>query len=109
MVLSLMSSSITPSCSLYIQVESDQKDRPGYFILTGSQNFLMNEAITQSLAGRAGILTLLPLSINEIEHNALLPSVDMLIIKGGYPRIYAKKITPNEMFPSYIRHTLSVM
>src|SRR5579863_7535126 len=58
-----------PEFLSYIQLEVDEKKRPGYFALTGSLNFLMNEAITQSLAGRIGILTLLPLSINECVEN----------------------------------------
>lgn len=95
-----------PQLLSYIQIISDEKDRPGYFVLTGSQNFLMNQAITQSLAGRAGILTLLPLSIHELVKNKILPDVDELIIKGGYPKIYAKKFSPSELFPSYIRQYL---
>lgn len=95
-----------PELLSYIQVESDEKDRPGYFVLTGSQNFLMNQAITQSLAGRAGILTLLPLSINELETNKLLAkknTVETLLLYGGYPRLFTKDFTPSEIFPSYIR------
>lgn len=93
-----------PQLLSYIQIESDEKDRPGYFVLTGSQNFLMNQAITQSLAGRAGILHLMPLSIHELEHNKRLPDFfDTLIIQGGYPRIHAKNFLPEELFPSYIR------
>lgn len=61
-----------PDLLSYIQEIVDETDRPGYFILTGSQNFLMNEAISQSLAGRVGILTLLPFSIDELEENKLL-------------------------------------
>ncbi|MCK4499591.1 AAA family ATPase, partial [Candidatus Babeliales bacterium] len=76
-----------PQILSYIQLESDEKDRPGYFVLTGSQNFLMNEVITQSLAGRIGILTLLPFSINELETSNLLnENVNEVIFKGGYPR-----------------------
>jgi predicted AAA+ superfamily ATPase len=64
----------------------------------------MNEAISQSLAGRVGILTLLPLSIHELAENELTPSsIDILIFKGGYPRIHAQNFTPQELFPSYIR------
>ena len=92
-----------PQLLSYIQIISDENDRPGYFVLTGSQNFLMNQAITQSLAGRAGILTLLPLAIHEFEDNKILPKIESLILKGGYPRIYAKKFSPSELFPSYIR------
>ncbi len=94
-----------PTFLSYIQIESDEKNRPGYFVLTGSQNFLMNQAITQSLAGRAGILHLLPLSIHELISNELLQenSVDDMILAGGYPRIHAQNFLPEELFPSYIR------
>lgn len=92
-----------PQILSYIQLESDEKKRPGYFILTGSQNFLMNQAITQSLAGRIGILTLLPLSINELKENKLLGNNSSeFVIKGGYPRLYTDNFTPEEFYPSYI-------
>lgn len=93
-----------PQILSYIQLESDEKDRPGYFVLTGSQNFLMNQAITQSLAGRIGILTLLPMSINEFKNNdQLTTNVNELIFKGGYPRLYSKNLLPSELYPSYIQ------
>lgn len=92
-----------PQILSYIQLEVDEKDRPGYFVLTGSQNFLMNQAITQSLAGRIGILTLLPFSIKELQNNQLIKeNVNELIFKGGYPRIYSKDISPLDLYPSYI-------
>lgn len=92
-----------PHILSYIQLEVDEKDRPGYFVLSGSQNYLMNPAITQSLAGRVGILTLLPLSIQELIANKLAderPPHTML--KGGYPRIYVQDIEPAIFYPSYI-------
>jgi uncharacterized protein len=93
-----------PHILSYIQLESDEKKRPGYFVLTGSQNFLMNQAITQSLAGRIGILTLLPLSINELrENNHLTDNVNEIIFKGSYPKIYTENFTPEELYPSYIQ------
>lgn len=92
-----------PDLLSYLQIEADEKDRPGYFVLTGSQNFLMNEAITQTLAGRAGILHLLPLSIHELERNKVLPDINTLMLQGGYPKIYAKDFSPQELFPSYVR------
>lgn len=92
-----------PQILSYIQLEADEKDRPGYFVLTGSQNFLMNQAITQSLAGRIAILTLLPMSIEELKQSNLLPSdSNDMIFTGGYPRIYAKDIVPTDLYPSYI-------
>lgn len=92
-----------PELLSYIKIIVDEKKRPGYFILTGSQNFLMNEKITQSLAGRVGILTLLPLSINELSNANLLPDYEELIIKGSYPRIYSEDILPNKLYPAYIQ------
>ncbi len=93
-----------PQILSYIQLEVDEKKRPGYFILTGSQNFLMNQAITQSLAGRVGILNLLPLSLHELSQNALLPELaDQAIVNGGYPRIYSENISPIQLYPSYIQ------
>lgn len=94
-----------PKILSYLQLESDEKKRPGYFVITGSQNFLMNQAITQSLAGRIGILTLLPLSLHELAQNDLLPAhVNELIFKGSYPRLYTEHFTSEEFYPSYI-HT----
>lgn len=92
-----------PEILSYIQIESDEKDRPGYFILTGSQNFLMNEAVTQSLAGRIGILNLMPLSLNELKVNNLLDdNINKLIFSGGYPRLFSKKLLPTDFYFSYI-------
>lgn len=93
-----------PKLLSYIQLTVDEKKRPGYFVLTGSQNFLMNEAVTQSLAGRIGILTLLPLSIHERMINKLpqTSAIDV-IVQGNYPRIHADHLTPDELYPSYIQ------
>lgn len=94
-----------PQILSYIQLEVDAKKRPGYFVLTGSQNFLMNQTVTQSLAGRVGILTLLPLSLNELYEGDLLPNrAQDLIIKGFYPRLYTEKIEASDLYSSYI-HT----
>jgi predicted AAA+ superfamily ATPase len=96
-----------PEILSYIQVEADEKKRPGYFVLTGSQNFLMNEAVSQSLAGRVGIVTLLPLSLSEMSNNALLPSdASEAIFKGGYPRVYAEHFSALDFYPSYIHSYL---
>ena len=94
-----------PELLSYIKVIVDEKNRPGYFVLIGSQNFLMNEAITQSLAGRVGILTLLPFSLHELKRNKLLNEnhPEETIFKGGYPRIYLGNFEPREVYPSYIQ------
>lgn len=94
-----------PQLLSYIQLEIDAKDRPGYFVLTGSQNYLVNQTINQSLAGRIGILTLLPLSINELKQANLLDDrAQKTILMGGYPRLYKKDIEPSDFYSSYI-HT----
>lgn len=93
-----------PEILSYIQLIVDEKKRPGYFILTGSQNFLANQAISQSLAGRVGILTLLPLSIAEMQESNILPvTADQLIFNGSYPRLYEEHYLPRQLYPSYIQ------
>lgn len=55
-----------PTLLSYMQGIVDQSYKPGFFVITGSQNFLLHEKISQTLAGRIAILTLLPLSIAEL-------------------------------------------
>jgi predicted AAA+ superfamily ATPase len=94
-----------PTLTSYLQIEADAKKQPGYFVIAGSQNYLMNLAIRQSMAGRVGILTLLPLSIKEISKNKLLidKNIDEIMFYGGYPRIYEESIAPSDYFQSYIQ------
>lgn len=73
------------------------------FILTGSHQLELDEAITQSLAGRTAILTLLPLGIEEITTFNKNPSVDDLILKGGYPQIYQDNLDPYEFYRNYFQ------
>jgi uncharacterized protein len=73
-------------------------------ILTGSNNFLLQEQVSQSLAGRAGYLSLLPLSFGELEEAKLADrNVNQLIIKGGYPEIWNEKLNPNTWMNSYLQ------
>ncbi len=94
-----------PQILSYIQLDVDQRKKSGYFILTGSQNFLVNEAVIQSLAGRVGILMLLPFSLHELKSNDLLPQrLDDAIFNGCYPRLHEKKISAQVFYRSYV-HT----
>lgn len=93
-----------PQLLSYIQVNVDEEKKAGYFILTGSQNFLVNHTLTQSLAGRVGILTLLPLSLRELEQSKLISDVDTTVLNGGYPRLFQSHIAAADFYPSYI-HT----
>ncbi len=91
-----------PQILSHIKYLSDTHEFPGYFVLTGSSNFLMNEQITESLAGRIGILTMLPFSISELQQAKLISELDSMIIQGGYPRLYTQNFTADEFYPSYI-------
>ena len=92
-----------PELFSYIQVLTDA-DRTMKFYLTGSQNFLMQDKITQSLAGRAGILTLLPFSYKELTRAKLSFPDDSNLqqFTGFYPRIYDRKIPPREFYRNYV-------
>ncbi len=93
-----------PELPSYIQTIVDSEKKDGYFILTGSQNFLMNQAISQSLAGRISIHTLLPLSIDELENHGLLSDdVETVQYKGFYPATYNKKIPHQRLYSQYVR------
>lgn len=91
-----------PELFSYIQVISDERGTNGQYILSGSQSFLLNEKISQSLAGRVSVNHLLPFDITElpgiIDKNYL-----QLIHTGFYPRIYQHTINPNDFYPSYLQ------
>jgi predicted AAA+ superfamily ATPase len=92
-----------PALLSYMQGIVDQAYRPGYFVITGSQHFLMYEKITQTLAGRIALLTLLPLSVSELQSAQLLPtSIGELLIKGCYPRPYVQPIPIQTWCANYI-------
>ena len=93
-----------PELFSYLQEIVDNNPRPGFYVLTGSQHFLLSQAISQTLAGRISIFTLLPLSIVELEKANLLPSnVPSTLLTGFYPRIYNQKLEPQEWYPDYIQ------
>lgn len=93
-----------PSLFSYIQTIIDKENAAGRFILSGSQNFLLMQNITQSLAGRVAILKLLPFSYAELQNASLAPeTVNENIFTGGYPRIFDKQISPPEFYPFYIQ------
>jgi len=94
-----------PDLMSYIQTFVDEEKKNGYFILTGSQNFLVTQTISQTLAGRMAIMTLLPLSIKELRENNLLGEFsEDVMYAGGYPRIYEQDLKPSEWLSSYIQN-----
>lgn len=93
-----------PELLSYMQTIVDREKKKGYFIVTGSQNFLLDQAITQTLAGRMAVLTLLPLSLRELEMADLLPAkVETLLYKGSYPAAHAEKISVERLYSNYLR------
>ncbi len=108
----------TPDLFSYIQTIVDNEDRAGRFILTGSQNFLLLNSISQSLAGRCAIFHLLPFSLDELQGHPSLPVADIgkqfpagrsvpdedlntHLFKGFYPRIHDKKLEPQDWLRNY--------
>ncbi|MBL7889004.1 MAG: ATP-binding protein [Bacteroidia bacterium] len=93
-----------PHLFSYLQERLDNSKVKGLFILSGSNNFLLQESISQSLAGRIAYLHLLPFSISELAtKKILLKDDDELMLKGFYPPIYDQKIPPSDWCPNYIR------
>ena len=93
-----------PQLFSYIQSTVDRDNHLGMYILSGSQNFLLMQQITQSLAGRAAVLKLLPFSYQELDSALLAPeTIDKMMFTGGYPRIYDKQIAPVDFYPNYIQ------
>lgn len=95
-----------PELFSYLQGVVDRVRKPGLFILTGSQNFLLMQHLSQSLAGRVRLLTLLPLNLGEVR--TVSPGMGRTgaghwIFKGFYPSLYHRSIHPREWYPSYIQ------
>ena len=92
-----------PKLFAQIKVESDKNPRPGYYILCGSQNFLLHEKISESLAGRAYFYRLLPLSIHELNAAGLLREpVQNQMVQGFYPKVYQPAINQHDYYENYI-------
>ena len=92
-----------PHLFSYIQTKVDELDSPGQYILTSSEQLNLHQNISQSLAGRAALLYLMPLSLSEMVDNNLLQStLDRQLLGGFYPRIYKDDIDPTKWYSNYI-------
>lgn len=91
-----------PQLFSYLQGIVDDSRQTGRYILTGSQNFLLLEKITQSLAGRVAITKLLPFSQSEYKSKFDLSDLDDVLISGMYPPIYDRNLNPDNWFDLYI-------
>jgi len=98
-----------PQLLSYLQgVVDDYPEEKGRYVLSGSQNFALNHHISQSLSGRIGLATLLPLSLNELKATKAIDETDQsyvlsLIFKGGYPALQQRGMDPLIFYPSYIQ------
>ena len=90
-----------PELFSYIQVISDESNMTGQYILSGSQSFLLNHQISQTLAGRVNVNHLFPFDITELEEIKNL-DINQIILNGFYPRLYDKHIEPTDFYPSYL-------
>ena len=91
-----------PSLTSYLQGFVDEESFKGQFILTGSQNFSVMNTLSQSLAGRAALLHLLPFSLLEISHYTDIKDLEELLYRGFYPRISHRNLNPTNAYGDYI-------
>jgi len=87
-----------PALLSYLQGIIDRTGKTGMFILTGSHQPELHQSISQSLAGRTAILTLLPHSLRELQNYSLVWDPFELIVKGSYPRLHANRLKPTRFF-----------
>lgn len=86
----------------YIQGIVDRTNKPNMFVLTGSNNLLLMEAVSQTLAGRVAIFNLLPFSLKEAHSLYHTDTAEERILNGGYPRLLTGKMTLEPFFENYI-------
>ena len=88
----------------YLQQVLDETNKRGLYILTGSNNFLLQENITQSLAGRIAYLQLLPFSMEELKSTKYYKAkYTSIMFRGFYPELLTKKIKPIDWYTNYIQ------
>jgi predicted AAA+ superfamily ATPase len=92
-----------PELFSYLQVFTDERNQVGEYIITGSQNFLLMQQISQSLAGRVALFTLLPFSYQEIKNTAYQYSTwEQYAVNGSYPRKITFDIRSSDYYSNYL-------
>jgi len=105
-----------PELVSYLQAAVDTEGQAGQYVLTGSQSYQLHEQIAQSLAGRVGLLVLLPFAHREAAGMRAPESVWGSILAGGFPRVVTGGVPAHDWFPSFVttclerdvRHVLAV-
>ena len=90
-----------PEILSYLQVLADEHGGNGLFVLTGSEQFSVSDAINQSLAGRTALLRLLPFSFAELKHTGSSDRINDVLHSGFYPRIHDQGLKPSQALGDY--------
>ena len=90
-----------PALLSYLQVLADELGRNSLFILSGSEQFKLSNAISQSLAGRTALLRLLPFSLWERRLTGASETIDDIVFSGFYPRILDRGLDPHQALGDY--------
>ena len=93
-----------PTLASYVQVLVDaNRDRMGAFVLTGSQQPKLAEAVSQSLAGRTSVLSLMPFTVHELTKSAICPTTDELLLRGFMPDVHVRDVPPSSYYRNYFQ------
>jgi predicted AAA+ superfamily ATPase len=92
-----------PQLLSYIQGIVDGAKKRGMFILTGSHQPELHQSVSQTLAGRTAVLSLLPFSLSELKNYQEKWEPLELIIHGSYPRLHEEKLQPGRFFNGYLQ------
>jgi predicted AAA+ superfamily ATPase len=92
-----------PALLSYVQGIVDKSNKRGQFILTGSHQPQLHEAISQSLAGRTAVLTLWPFSLHELSRYGSTQEPFNLIVSGSFPRLHEEGLEPRRFFNGYLQ------
>lgn len=92
-----------PELLSYLQGIVDRQTRPGMFVLTGSQQLDLLARVSQTLAGRAALLSLLPFSFGELPDRLAPRTIEQLLHRGLYPPIYDRGLDPSRWYANYVQ------
>jgi len=93
-----------PSLFRELKVRIDEnRDLKGKWILTGSQQFVLMQNISESLAGRVRILTLGSLNSKELNDSGLVKNRWDMLWKGGFPELWASKLDADDFYEDYFQ------
>ena len=91
-----------PDLFSYLQTRVDGERRMGLFVVTGSQQFGLMEGLSQSLAGRVGLLHLLPFAWDEVAATRSGDRLEDWLWRGAYPPLYDRAVPPHIWFADYL-------